>query len=321
MILIGSSFREVVAQLARKLCALVGLGAIFVTVSEFWFYPIDEEVSHIGILLAYSLLGYLFLLTLHYFRVTEFAGLYLAACLFGFLVEGAIVWYLYTELPVSIVWTSMAWHALITVCLGWYLVLRISKARWLWQSVYFAALGAGLGAWTTFMWYVDEAPDGDISWSWTEPTGFIEQFLLGFFFFVAGHVLYSLARPGTLRFVRLDYGLAIGALAAWTSLTLLVAFPASLLFLPLVAACLTPLFKSRPSRTPPASILKSLDEAPLGWRSYLAMIPLPICAIATHTALVEAQLGLEWNAILIVTAGPYSVWLFVRAFWRSWSRP
>jgi hypothetical protein len=45
-------------------------------------------------------------------------GLFLGACLMGFLVEGVVVGQMYLAFPFQVVWTPMAWHGLVTgVCI------------------------------------------------------------------------------------------------------------------------------------------------------------------------------------------------------------
>jgi len=85
-------------------------------------------VGQIGLILAYGVFGYVFLLALRLFQVRSFAGLFLAAAVFGFLVEGSVVPVLYMTLPFSIAWTSLGWHALFTVSTGFFLYRRVMSA-------------------------------------------------------------------------------------------------------------------------------------------------------------------------------------------------
>lgn len=78
------------------------------------------------------------------------AGLFLAGALVGWLVEGVLAGTMYAFLPFQLVWTPLAWHALITA-VG---VLGIGRAsaRWgfLAQASAMVGLGAFGGVWAAF---------------------------------------------------------------------------------------------------------------------------------------------------------------------------
>ncbi len=57
-----------VAPLVHRTFLILASGAVLVSFSEFWFHEIEDDVGHFGILLAYGLLGYLFLMSVEYFR-------------------------------------------------------------------------------------------------------------------------------------------------------------------------------------------------------------------------------------------------------------
>ncbi len=190
----------------RKVLLLIAAGAMFVSVSEFWFYPVDEGVGHIGILLAYGILGYVFFLILNHYSVHTFWGFFLAASVFGFLVEGVPVPVLFTALPFTIVWTSLAWHALITVTIFWYYFRNILFFGQWWKKIVFtSSIGIVIGAWNTFMWNVVslEGPEG-ILFQWQPTELFAKQFLFGFGLFIIGHIIFQFVGKGAFLFSRFE---------------------------------------------------------------------------------------------------------------------
>src|SRR5208337_596700 len=75
--------------------------------------------------IAYCLLGWIFLDLVRRFRVASFTALFLCGAVFGWVDEGVVVDTLYgnptNPFPLSISFTGLAWHAMLSVCVGWYL--------------------------------------------------------------------------------------------------------------------------------------------------------------------------------------------------------
>lgn len=82
----------------------------------------------------------------------------LAGLVYGWLVEGVLTTTIVDDLPLSISWTGMAWHALLTVLLGWWLVPSLLRKPWRTSVVALSAIGAGVGAWAAF-WRFEDASD------------------------------------------------------------------------------------------------------------------------------------------------------------------
>ena len=228
-------------SILQKLALFIGMGAIFVTVSEFWFYEVGEEVGHIGILLAYSVLAYVFVTCVVYFKLHTFAGLFVAASLFGILTESVAVPVLFTAMPFTIIWTSLAWHALITVMIFWYAYLYILElSRPLIKVVYLLLMGAGLGLWNSFMWNVSAIDDvtGDISYAWVDPSEFILQLLLGYALFIGGHLLFAYGSSKPISFGRNEMWILFAVISGFFVIGPgITMFPFSLVLLPLVFVC------------------------------------------------------------------------------------
>lgn len=132
-------------------------GPAFALVDTFNQQPIAIVWMLLELILWYLLPTYLFLSAVSYFRAQHIWALLLAGALYGFAVEGIIVWQLYEALPFSISWTALGWHMLVDVWLGWYLVqyLLASKATGR-LAVYCIGLGLFWGVWAT--WYGIEQP-------------------------------------------------------------------------------------------------------------------------------------------------------------------
>jgi len=149
-------------RLFRNLTFALLNGFIMFFYSERLFWTIyrseDSIQDHIITWLFYSAVTFIFLWAVKHFRVRNLWALFIAGALYGWLVEGVLAWTLYgTEpsapFPLSISVTSLSWHALITVMVGWYYVRKTLLQNNLAKTAMVAALiGLYWGAWSMFLW-------------------------------------------------------------------------------------------------------------------------------------------------------------------------
>lgn len=313
--------KRLVSWIGQRAVMAVGLGAVLVSVSEYWFYEVDAEVDSLLILLAYGLLGYLFIAVLQRFSVRSFAGLVVAASLLGFLIEGVPVPVVYANPPISIVWTSLAWHALVTVGLGWLLVRVVLAGDRLWRAITLnACLGIALGAWNAFMWNAHEIEgSSEFVFKWQPTDVFATQFLYGYALFLGGHILLDRLYPRELQASRAEH---VGLWILAGALSVLVAYGSGLLVLfpilpALVIVCLVALRKEPQAA---ATIIDRLYETRVPvWRFGLTVL-IPILAIPTYAAFVHFETETEMNAYLMLTAGPVAVIGFLWSLFKTGKR-
>lgn len=120
--------------LRRALLVLsAGLLLMFFSENVFWarFRPGQDSLpNYVSTYAAYCLTGYALLAVLSIFRVRRPAAVFLAGAVFGWLLEGVVVGTVYENLPLSISFTGLAWHALISVGIGiWALPILLSRRR------------------------------------------------------------------------------------------------------------------------------------------------------------------------------------------------
>ncbi|MFN8223026.1 MAG: hypothetical protein U0R50_07200 [Gaiellales bacterium] len=283
-------------------CSLGGplaLGAVSWVFSEGLFWASwrgDEGLGGLVITwLAYSVVSYLALTVARRFDVRTWAGWFVVGALFGWLAEGAIAGTVTITAPHQISWTGLAWHAPLTVCLGWIALpaaLLSSPARALAMS---AAVGVGFGLWAAG--FVHE-PDVERV---PTPTAFA-------LYAAANTAVLALAYPLCIRLVRslpertarVPIALAVVAIAGWYGLGVA---PASPLSIPLVLALLAipPLLLHRA----PARLQTPLPPAARpGTLSLLSLAALPAAAVATFATLepVAGKLPV-YAAFLLLTPG------------------
>ena len=119
-------------RLHKNIVQVFATGYIFVYFSEHLFWarvrPDDSFGGWLGAWIAYSFMAFVFLVLVSHFRVKNIWALVRAGAAFGWIAEGVVVQTTYEMLPLSISFTGLAWHALLTVWLGWYAIRKSLRA-------------------------------------------------------------------------------------------------------------------------------------------------------------------------------------------------
>ncbi len=152
-------------RIFRLLTLVFATGFIFFYFSELLFWarprPGDSPGGWLATWIAYSALAFFFLVIVNHFRVRSIWAVFLAGAAFGWLGEGLVVQTAYEQLPLSISFTGLAWHALITVWVGWYAVRKsLHSPDSLAVLKVCALIGLGYGLWAISWW---GEPDGGVS--------------------------------------------------------------------------------------------------------------------------------------------------------------
>ena len=136
-----------IRRLLHKAAVVLANGYILFFFSErvFWSFwrPGDNRAEFVITWLAYSLMGWIFLDLVRRYRVASFPPLFLCGAVYGWVGEGVVVDTMYGDptnpFPLSVSWTGLAWHALLSVGVGWYLIGRAltqeKPTRTAWLSV------------------------------------------------------------------------------------------------------------------------------------------------------------------------------------------
>lgn len=154
-------------NITNRVLAIVGSAMILMFFSEFFFLnegpvntvmslrsdPASAIVGLIETTCYYAVASWAFLLLLPSARKQGMAGLFLAACLYGWITEGAIVPVVHEAPPISWIWTSVSWHVPIDVFLGLFILRHAMGASNAGASILLHALaGIGWGVWSTWTW-------------------------------------------------------------------------------------------------------------------------------------------------------------------------
>ena len=136
----------------------VGYVLFFYSEMMFWarWRPEDTLPGLMMTWLIYSVLAFFVLLLTSRFRAGDVYSVFLVGAVFGWLVEGVVVQTVYTDFPFGIVWTPLAWHALISVLIGIYLAGKALSEWKIRNSIlFFVLLGAFWGFWASY-WKLED---------------------------------------------------------------------------------------------------------------------------------------------------------------------
>lgn len=309
--------------LARILASILGAGIVLLVFSEYVFFndagpgpavarppsALAAFASVAEAVLWYSLFALVFLAALSVSNARNLSALLLCGAVFGWVVEGTIIAVVHEAPPISFVWPSLSWHALVDVMLGWF-ALRVAL-RWsslLARLAVFAAVGAMWGIWSTWVW-----PNGFVLTP-AEFTGFAIAMAV---LLTAGLALADIGGNAFRRLPRsvcaITFALAL-VLAVMTGLPFL---PWSLGLFVLVAITALALWRQR-NAGHGRDRLAVLDE-PVPWTRYASLSALPAAAIIAYTAMYASgtAIPVEDATGLFLIAGAIAYVLALSAALRS----
>ena len=300
-------------KLLKNILLVLSTGYIFVYFSEHLFWarirPDDSLVGWMGAWIAYSLLAFVFLTLVAYFKIKNIWSLFLAGAAFGWLAEGVIVQTTYESLPLSISFTGLAWHALITVWIGWYALRKSFFASFSTLKLS-AVIGACYGLWA-------------IAW-WTEPDGGVSS--------VADFAAFSLV---TTILVILAYWLAnwsatapflpnrrvtlciSGIFILYFLFVTVPAMPLALGILPILLGLVYLGLHRNRLASDETSMINELTGNIPAW-NFLSLLALPVTGILVYWIALSLNLHWHTNWILYLIATPLGFILFGLSLYRSW---
>ena len=268
-------------------------GYILMFFSEHMFWarvrPDDSLKNWIIGWIVYSLAGYVVLALIPLARIRTIWPLFLAGAVFGWLTEGVFVQTTYENLPLSVSWTGLAWHALLSVGVGWF-GFRVALKRSFMATARLAALVGGLyGLWAITWW----AEPGTTAASTIDFAAFVWTTTA---LFTLAHAAFEWAAPVLSRPNPVLAALVAVTFALYFILVAVPAAPIALAVLPLLLGLAAlGLWGYRRQACADGALFPSDSIRP---GRYLAVAFLPLAASAVY-ALAEA-LGLRWHTNWVV---------------------
>ncbi len=297
----------------RRLALAGATGAIFVVYSErmFWseWRPVDNAGATTATWVVYSVAAWACLLLIRHFRARSLAAMMMIGAVLGWLVEGVFAMTFFgvadMPFPITIVWTGLAWHALIAVLLGWY-GMQLALLRSLRHSLALgAALGLLWGVWALF--WEREAPP--VPWPPFLLHASVATLVLAVAF-RAGHWLDAAA----FRASRVDAAVIALLVLAWFGLvTVPTAGVLTLLLVGLLALVWLAL-RGNAARERRADFLVLLGQ-PIPWSRMPALAAIPLVATLVHEAGRAGADSPRTNLLVLALTVPVAGVGFLVSLW------
>lgn len=300
-----------------RVAYVLSTGAIFVVFSELMFWGrydfAHKAVSDlIPTIIVYSFMAYAFLIAVHVFRVSNMYALFIAGAVFGWLCEGVFVQTMYDDFPLNISFTGLAWHAILTVCCGWYLFRRMLLSSNSVSMVKTSIAGGLLWALWSVWWWVDKGivtPPGEYA-----VYALITSAILIVFLRISAMIPSSIFRPSRGEIYTIS---AIFVL--WYFFVTIRVGDLAFFVLPVcMGLAFYALSVNRERETAP-DVINQLDGAGHA-RNYAALLLMPAMSILVYSILYYSNLRLRTGPLLyfILTPGGFVLFLlsYVRMVWK-----
>jgi len=305
-----------------RLAVAVATGYIWFFYSErvFWSYwRVGEDTVPIFLLtwVVYSVAAYIGLILIQEYKARSVWALFLVGAVFGWLIEGvfAMTFFGTAEIPfpLTISWTALAWHALISVVFGWYVLQQALLHSLKRTAVVSLSLGTFWGLWSLF-WFPD-APGGPIP---------VQDFLL---YALAITTLLMLAQRvypklnGQFRATRLEKLVLAVLVLGWYGVATVPTFGVlALTVLPAVfGVAYVALYKNKKTETQ-TSILATFS-AKVPWGRSFAVLLMPAAAVVVYGLAVSFNAFLLANFLVLAVTLPAGFVLFCMSVWKVWRVP
>ena len=303
-------------RVAKQIFRVLATGYILMFYSElvFWAHvrPDDSWSNWVITWLAYSFLAFIFLTVVARFRIHTIWALFLAEAVFGLLAEGVLVKTTYESLPLSISFTALAWHALISVWVGWVAVNQVLSLGLRQTALLSAAIGLFFGFWS-ISWWIEPAPEGVT----TSLTDFAAFAIIGSLILVLAYWIYRRTMPASFMPNRIALAVAALILLLFFIFVAVPAAPIAVVVLPALLLLIYVALRHNRQVETRESVLSSTTRSVPPW-NYLGLLALPLTAIGFYAAALA--LGLEWrtNWIAYLITTPLGFILLVVALVRVW---
>jgi len=303
----------------HRLGAAYGSAIVLMFFSEYYFLNEGPVLELLGTLQSdpllavpafvsfasfYVLFTYPFLALLSHFNVRSLSGLLLAGAIFGWATEGLILPIVYESIPISFMFPSIGWHALIDVMLGWYFVrLGMRHLGIVGNGVMFVILGAAWGMWATWFWGGAEAD----AMAPLAPGDFSLLVIVSSGFWLLGMVLADRFCEVEFRVNKWEFG-GIGMI--YIVLVPLIAFPylpLSLLIVPFVALTVLALWAGRNHAGGDKILEKLHGVRPPLW-SYLMALLTPLTAALVYPWFFANEIQVPTENIIVILLTLGTVW-------------
>ena len=306
-----------VMRTLKSILFVLSTGYIFVYFSEYLFWsrvrPGASLADWGGTWIAYLLMAFVFIVLVSYFRVKNIWALFLAGAAFGWIGEGIVVQTAYDMLPLSISFTALAWHALVTVWIGWFAIRKSLISSNSWATLKLACvIGFVYGLWAISWWL---EPDGGVS----SVSEFAAFSLITTVFVILAYWLANWSSSESLVFNRWAVVFAFGILVLFFCFVTAPNVPVAAIILPVLFGLVYLGLSQNRNNESEGSILDTLSGQVSIWK-YLSLLALPATSILVYALAMSLSLQWHTNWVLYLIATPLGFILFGISLYKSWRK-
>lgn len=307
----------------KTLVVVLSSGYVLFFLSErvFWsFWRSDETIE--GVLITwfvYSLITWLMLMVARSFRVASFSPLFLCGALFGWMAEGIVVDTFYGDpsnpMPFSISFTGLAWHALLSVVVGWWFVGRALIEPGPVATCRIATImGLAWGLWA--LWWpaeLDAATDASV-------LGFAKHTIAFSLPYLLAWAILAKTEPDWFKVTRGTAWVLSGLVVVIFLGVHVPARPVVSWVLPLLVVPSLLALKRQAARELKPDVLDQL-LAGVRLRNVPALLLMPATAILSYALFAPLVTTIPAHIVLYVITMPLGFWFFFRSLWMLLLRP
>ena len=309
--------RHLLVRWPAKAAVILANGYLLFFFSErvFWSFPRPNDTLAELLLtwFVYSLLGWILLILVRRYRIASFLPLFLAGAVYGWLAEGVVVDTLYggpdNPFPLSISFTGLAWHALLSVGVGWYFLPKALTANGPTRTMMISlAIGLSWGLWAA--WWPAELGGEEA----TSLSRFAGHTMACSLLFIGSWGLLGRARSDWFQPGRWETVVLYGLVAFVFLCGRVPARPVSALILPPLLLLAAVGLRCSAGGTDERDLLdRFLGHIPLLNLCTLALIP--VMAVASYAPFRLLGLCPATNIVLYLVTMPLGFWFLFRAVW------
>ena len=290
---------------AKRVLVAFAAGYILMYYSELVFWA-RYDPAYTGLpdllftFLVYSLVTYSFFSVITVFRVRTLWALFLAGAVYGWLLEGVVVQTMYEHFPLQISFTGLAWHALISVLIGWYWVMSALKRGY--SAVIFVSglIGLFYGFWAVCWWGEGVTSLGAFS-LYSITTSMV---LIGCYW------VYHRLQPFSFEPTRIERVFLAAIFVCWFILGTLQVQPFAVVVLPPLFGLVYVALRRNRKVEQRKDLIAAL-QGDINVRNYLLLFLIPFVAVIVYAFFLLSYLWIPTNILMYVMTTPLGFILFI----------
>lgn len=299
--------------LVKKIIFVFTTGYILLFFSElvFWAKYGSESIQGVSFpdvlltWLGYSFISYIFLTVIQEFKIRNIWALFLAGAVYGWLAEGVLVQTMYDAFPMNLSWTGLAWHAPISIIVGWYMIRKLLlEKRYLATLILSSLIGTMYGLWATIWWL---EPGHNV-------TPLLEFSLYVFVttaFLMISYWVYDKIQPFSFQTSRIEKLFLVSLVSIIFIIGTVLVNPLAVLILPpLLVVIYVALKRNKKSETQ-SDLLEVFLNDKVKTVNYFLLLPIPLFTIAVYALALFLNLEIESSIFFYYPLTVIGAFLFI----------